>query len=522
MQTVIPKGFGVRERAVEIGWGLGSDGRLHHIDSVANGLKCNCVCPECGTKLVANQGDRKKKAHHFSHYSATSCDGESILHLAAKQAIEDAVKSKQPLFTPFIEGACHGIDAFNKEVSVPWKVSYKNLVLTKAQQETIFTGLITDVLVETERKPGLLAVEIFVTHKKDDIDTGKYTALGLDCIEIDLSECKWNINGEELSEQVLQRAPRRWVYSSCPTYAIKEAELKLEQLQDQRREDFQHEFVDTVTSFINEASVKGFSWPQQDLLITTSNSLGNPITVKDSVKRSLKCLSPDIDIRDIGCCTTGIISGHGPVPVYFMLDADIKYNVPEGPYVVFEYTSIAYPVGAGFYFEMKWINVDSWLSDKLARLKRRSQQMTEHSNKSIQKQLDFAANFAMLSVEQQHDHVLKKLGFEHPPKYSYFDVEWNSHRAVWKGLVLTYFIMRNKSKSICVQDLADNSWLLSALGVDSTNDQHFPKRVKMLQRWFNSLPDELVKFHFVKHRDGTLHFNSNRASSSLLKLSFIQ
>ena len=68
------------------------DGKAVHISEVESGLKCGCVCPACGEKLVAKKGDRV--AHHFAHYSGHTCEYgfESSLHLAAKDIISKAKK----------------------------------------------------------------------------------------------------------------------------------------------------------------------------------------------------------------------------------------------------------------------------------------------------------------------------------------------------------------------------------------------------------------------------------------------
>lgn len=67
---------------------LAADGRKVHIDEVANGLACECVCLKCGGKLVGRHGDVRQ--HHFSHYLATDGVGctETALHLAAKAIIQ--------------------------------------------------------------------------------------------------------------------------------------------------------------------------------------------------------------------------------------------------------------------------------------------------------------------------------------------------------------------------------------------------------------------------------------------------
>ena len=61
---------------------------IKHIDEVENGLKCNCVCPQCNGPLIArNRGEIKRS--HFAHTTDTFCAGaeETALHLAAKHII---------------------------------------------------------------------------------------------------------------------------------------------------------------------------------------------------------------------------------------------------------------------------------------------------------------------------------------------------------------------------------------------------------------------------------------------------
>lgn len=66
------------------------DGVLVHIDSVPNGIACECFCPVCKQPLVAHQGP--KEVHHFAHKSDVDCPGaiETTLHLLAKKRIQEA------------------------------------------------------------------------------------------------------------------------------------------------------------------------------------------------------------------------------------------------------------------------------------------------------------------------------------------------------------------------------------------------------------------------------------------------
>ena len=72
------------------------NGSIVNISDVESGLKCSCVCPACGERLVAKKGD--KMMHHFAHYSGANCayGYESSLHLAAKDILSRAKKMTLP------------------------------------------------------------------------------------------------------------------------------------------------------------------------------------------------------------------------------------------------------------------------------------------------------------------------------------------------------------------------------------------------------------------------------------------
>lgn len=48
-------------------WAEDADGKLVHIDSVSNGILCNCICPNCKERLIARHGDIRE--HGFAHQS---------------------------------------------------------------------------------------------------------------------------------------------------------------------------------------------------------------------------------------------------------------------------------------------------------------------------------------------------------------------------------------------------------------------------------------------------------------------
>jgi len=76
------------------------DDRLQHIEDVSNGLKCNCICPECHTQLIARNNSTNIREHHFQHLGIGNCSGgvESALHLLAKQVLMDTKTIRTPDF----------------------------------------------------------------------------------------------------------------------------------------------------------------------------------------------------------------------------------------------------------------------------------------------------------------------------------------------------------------------------------------------------------------------------------------
>lgn len=75
------------------------DGALVHVSQVESGFHADCLCLGCNKPLVARKG--AIMAHHFSHHGTVECNGETVLHNAAKrilsERLEAALGSKTPL-----------------------------------------------------------------------------------------------------------------------------------------------------------------------------------------------------------------------------------------------------------------------------------------------------------------------------------------------------------------------------------------------------------------------------------------
>lgn len=149
--------------------------KLIHIDNVMSGLKCNCVCPGCGDKMVARKG--KIKEHHFAHYIVSEKDScrMTMIH-----------RFFQEYFTilDFLEIPEMEMIAHDTIINIP----RRNLRVLSAQKEIKIGSYRADVLLKTSI--GEIIIEICVTHKstREKIDYFKINNLA--AIEYDFSGYK--------------------------------------------------------------------------------------------------------------------------------------------------------------------------------------------------------------------------------------------------------------------------------------------------------------------------------------------
>jgi len=225
---------------VKLGWGLSLlTGEMRHISEVDNAKKCNCTCLDCGTLLIAKQGEFQAK--HFAHSTDVECKGMSALHKAAQQILEKAADKNQRLMIPSLSGDEEGIDCCGIPHYQDWEIQDRYIVMKGAQQEVRLNDgqIIADVMVSNveDRKT---AVEIHVTNTKKEIDRNKYTALKQEVIEIDLSELPWDSDKSAILDAVLLSAPRHWIYTDrddVPQSIAMEkmSETIIETLEDMRK-----------------------------------------------------------------------------------------------------------------------------------------------------------------------------------------------------------------------------------------------------------------------------------------------
>ncbi|WP_041432525.1 hypothetical protein [Thiobacillus denitrificans] len=181
-----------------------ADGRTVHIDEVANGLGCGCVCLKCGGKLLGRHGDVRQ--HHFSHYLAIEGLGctETALHKAAKEIIQ---QEKRVALPPQLEGiGLHlGSEVCFESVSLEHRLGSGELA-TEIVADAYGQGFVD------------MVIEIAVHHRVDQDKAEKTRRLGLPAVEIDLG----NAMSQHLDWAALRYAVmvdlhrRRWINLPVP------------------------------------------------------------------------------------------------------------------------------------------------------------------------------------------------------------------------------------------------------------------------------------------------------------------
>jgi hypothetical protein len=197
-----PTGFAHRDGRESLVFGERPDGTIVHISEVASGLGCTCVCPGCGTRLVARKGDRKD--HHFGHHGVKAgrpcrTGPETALHKFAKEVLARRLELGLPPLTI-------GQDR-SKRVGYPGG-SYG---FDAALLESRLGEIVPDVIVRKGERH--LLVEFRVTHACDGAKIARIVAMDAAAIEIDLSRLPRDTSRADLEAAILTTAPRKWLHN---------------------------------------------------------------------------------------------------------------------------------------------------------------------------------------------------------------------------------------------------------------------------------------------------------------------
>jgi len=153
------------------------ENQLKHVNDVANGLACDCLCPKCFEKLVAKNNLSNKKTPHFAHCSGAECAGayETALHKLAKEVFFEIKKLRTPDFR-------REKKYFLKEGR---EITFDTVLIEKAVLTHTGDEIIADAIGKYKGRN--LIVEFANTHFVDDAKKRKIDILNDACIEIDLS-----------------------------------------------------------------------------------------------------------------------------------------------------------------------------------------------------------------------------------------------------------------------------------------------------------------------------------------------
>jgi hypothetical protein len=172
---------------------------LVHIDSVPNGLDCNCMCPHCKESLVAkNQGNIR--AHHFAHIGDSDCKHSyrASLLLLTKKILSETKHIPLPGVDmhmggePLIENEDPMIE--DVEIQQDSKQDAGALSIRTTDGSTIFI--------------------IFSIVENSDVDEKAYEHKESSALEIDLSDLDHPIDEATLKEVLLSKYEiqrKRWL-----------------------------------------------------------------------------------------------------------------------------------------------------------------------------------------------------------------------------------------------------------------------------------------------------------------------
>jgi len=218
------------------------NGILIHISTLKDyelGKKCNCVCPECGGKLIARKGRIRKP--HFAHLNENGsrlvCKGgfESALHLLVKDVISKGASLKLPCVEmhvnkklcsdPRLETECKSCYFIVKDGVVLGSTRIFESRLFNTEGFNVFSeknyGIKNEVRadISIEGSESILLVEVYVKHKVPRDKIEKIRLLGHSAIELDFSSFSFDFeNADSNIEKVkhcLQsdESQRWWLYN---------------------------------------------------------------------------------------------------------------------------------------------------------------------------------------------------------------------------------------------------------------------------------------------------------------------
>ncbi len=253
-------------KSIKLPFGLNKDNELVHVNDVDRGKECNCVCPDCGSPLIASKGD--KNQHHFKHAIINDCQGgfESAIHLAAKKMI----RGKKNITLPQCIAIASARDSKGKNHTEQKTVrkNAESISFDTVDEEIELHDMRADLLAKKENTP--LIIEIFYRHKVDDQKIEKIKKANISAIEINLSnltledvenwEALWRCINDVQRIQWLHNAKAHNIANSELKQKVaraieeQESQYKQEGLKKQKEEQFESEKLLRALDNLKEVS----------------------------------------------------------------------------------------------------------------------------------------------------------------------------------------------------------------------------------------------------------------------------
>lgn len=234
---------------VQLAWAIQGD-QIKHVDEVENGIKCDCICPQCGDKLIArNMG--QIKSSHFSHTSDTFCEGaaETALHLAAK----DIILSSSEILTPAFDFKPDVLNELSDRRKMDFgEVSNRRFSYEESKDEITVRNFRPDIEIKKGRIK--IYIEITVTNKTKKSKIVDFQKNGDLFFEIDLEKVTEDHTRDDLIDIVLfEKSNRRWLVLSKRDYLSKHQEKHLDKSKSPKPFNYNpFEFIDDLESHVEK------------------------------------------------------------------------------------------------------------------------------------------------------------------------------------------------------------------------------------------------------------------------------
>jgi hypothetical protein len=209
---------------------LDANGQVVYIQDALSGLACNCICAECGRRLVAKRGEIK--IHHFAHEAKSDCVGGAMT--ALHRAAQDLLLQEKVFTVPAYGASARYVSEFTgqpytKEVNVsPRAVSLDDVrdevVMRSELDGAGIEKIIPDIILYAGGRQ--LIVEIFVTHRSTPEKISWLKKHNRSAVEIDLSGfIGTEFTREELRQEVVFSVQNKvWLFNSLLASVQQEAE----------------------------------------------------------------------------------------------------------------------------------------------------------------------------------------------------------------------------------------------------------------------------------------------------------